>query len=223
MNRGSYILSCTIIYLIGGAFLSYLANPDQFSIEGYYTYFAFRVFASILFVVLSILRSKNADGRGSLVAWLQILYFIFPYVWFGQIYLSFIQSKEARQQSIERKKRKKTAENKSVEDFPSTKESPEEETFLTKSIEAALAGDAKAQNVLGRIYAEGKEVEQDYVEAIKWFRLAAEQGHVVSQYQLGLIYEKGLGVSMHKGVAESWFRLAAEQGHKNAHFNLGNR
>ena len=40
--------------------------------------------------------------------------------------------------------------------------------------------------VLPTTTAEG--VEQDYVEAVKWYRLAAEQGNADAQYNLGVAY-----------------------------------
>jgi len=42
----------------------------------------------------------------------------------------------------------------------------------------ALEGDPDAQYRLGESYEEGKGVEQDQKEAVKWYRLAARQGHV---------------------------------------------
>ncbi|HHF6559516.1 TPA: tetratricopeptide repeat protein, partial [Haemophilus influenzae] len=41
----------------------------------------------------------------------------------------------------------------------------------------AEQGDANVQFNLGVMYAEGQGVKQDDVEAVKWFRKAAEQGH----------------------------------------------
>ncbi len=40
----------------------------------------------------------------------------------------------------------------------------------------AEQGDADAQNRVGWMYSKGKGVPQDYAEALKWLRLAAEQG-----------------------------------------------
>ena len=45
----------------------------------------------------------------------------------------------------------------------------------------AEQGDAIAQNDLGVVYAAGLGVPQDDVEAVRWFRLAAEQGNVDAQ------------------------------------------
>ena len=36
----------------------------------------------------------------------------------------------------------------------------------------------------------GEGVEQDYAEAVKWYRLAAEQGNADAQYNLGYAYSQ---------------------------------
>jgi len=41
-------------------------------------------------------------------------------------------------------------------------------------------------------------VSVDKVEAIKWYKLAAAQGHVRAQCVLGALYFKGDGVSINK-------------------------
>jgi len=49
----------------------------------------------------------------------------------------------------------------------------------------AAQGIATAQNNLGWMYDKGKGVTQDYQEAVKWYRLAAEQGYAAAQQQYG--------------------------------------
>jgi len=44
------------------------------------------------------------------------------------------------------------------------------------------------------MYNEGLGVPQDYKEAVRLYRLAAEQGHAEAQYNLGQMYRQGLGV-----------------------------
>jgi TPR repeat protein len=39
------------------------------------------------------------------------------------------------------------------------------------------------------MFAAGKGVPQDDKQAVKWYRLAAEQGHANAQYNLGLCTE----------------------------------
>ncbi|MGE4490542.1 MAG: trypsin-like peptidase domain-containing protein [Kiritimatiellales bacterium] len=80
---------------------------------------------------------------------------------------------------------------------------------------------AEAQYYVGVVYDEGLGVSADNEEAIKWYRLAAEQGHKDAQYTLGVYYDAGTGVSQNAEEAAKWYRLAAEQGHSVAQFNLG--
>jgi len=51
-------------------------------------------------------------------------------------------------------------------------------------------GHAFAQFNLGTLYSEGKGVPHDHKEAVKWFRLAAEQGDVAAKSQLDLLLKK---------------------------------
>lgn len=57
-----------------------------------------------------------------------------------------------------------------------------------------MQGEALSQNFLGMIYAAGLKVDQDYQEAAKSYKLAAEQGLSIAQYNLGQMFEEGLGV-----------------------------
>ncbi len=67
----------------------------------------------------------------------------------------------------------------------------------------------------------GQGVTQDYKEAVKWYRLAAEQGHAKSQFNLGTMYDNGQGVTQDYQKAVKWFRLSAEHGYAKARFDLG--
>lgn len=40
------------------------------------------------------------------------------------------------------------------------------------------------------MYKFGEGVPQDYVEAVKWFRMAAEQGYAGAQHNLGVMYKE---------------------------------
>ena len=59
----------------------------------------------------------------------------------------------------------------------------------------------------------GEGVPQDPAEAVRWCRLAAEQGDAVAQFNLGELYALGEGVPQDPAEAVRWFRLAAEQGY----------
>ena len=85
----------------------------------------------------------------------------------------------------------------------------------------AEQGDGEAQYRLGDMYLSGEGVPQDYVEAVRWFRLAAEQGYAEAQDKLGAMYMDGQGVPQDYAEAARWYLLAAEQGETSAQFALG--
>ena len=74
---------------------------------------------------------------------------------------------------------------------------------------------------VGVMYDNGEGVLKDDAEAVRWYRLAADQGDVFAQFNLGLMYANGLGVLKDDAEAGRWYRLAAEQGNAAAQFNLG--
>lgn len=83
-------------------------------------------------------------------------------------------------------------------------------------------GDAKAQFGIGYLYDKGLGVPRDTAEAIRWYRLSAEQDYALSQLNLGAIYQEGRDdFPADPGRAADWFRLAAEQGNADAQYNLG--
>ena len=47
---------------------------------------------------------------------------------------------------------------------------------------------APSQYALGLMYATGRGLPQDHVEAMRWYRLAAEQGFAPAQASLGVLY-----------------------------------
>jgi TPR repeat protein len=71
------------------------------------------------------------------------------------------------------------------------------------------------------MYLEGRGVSNDYAEAERWIRLAADQGHPNALALLGEMYSKGRGAPQDYVEALKWHRLAAEQGDPLGQFNLG--
>ena len=62
-------------------------------------------------------------------------------------------------------------------------------------------------------YKNGEGVPKNEVEAVKWFRKAAEQGDADAQFYLGWAYvTNGEGVPKDEVEAVKWYRKAAEQG-----------
>ena len=69
------------------------------------------------------------------------------------------------------------------------------------------------------MYSQGWGSPKDNAEALKWYRLAAKQGHVESQLNLGVLYANGLGIPKNYTVAFVWWSIASKQGNINARTN----
>ena len=59
------------------------------------------------------------------------------------------------------------------------------------------------------MYDTGEGVPQDAAEAVRWYRLAAEQGDATAQFNLGNMYRTGRGVPQDAAEAVRWYRRAA--------------
>jgi len=81
--------------------------------------------------------------------------------------------------------------------------------------------DPIAQNSLGLNYLNGQGVTKNDAEAVRWFRLAANQGNAIAQINLGWCYLKGQGVERNDTEAVRLYTLAADQGDAIAQINLG--
>ena len=77
--------------------------------------------------------------------------------------------------------------------------------------------DAEALNNQGLTYYNS----QNYGEAMKYFRQAAEAGNASAQFNLGLLYDKGYGTTQNYAEAAKWYRMAAEKGNVSAQSGLG--
>jgi len=114
----------------------------------------------------------------------------------------------------------------------------------------AEEGNAEAQYFVGFMYDTGEGVAKDKDEAAKWYRKAAEQGHLeaqlrmltcylvhekdidwlrksaeegdaIAQCLLGTAFAKGQGVPQDHAEAAKWYRMSADQGNDNSQFSLG--
>jgi TPR repeat protein len=72
-------------------------------------------------------------------------------------------------------------------------------------------------------YRKGKELEdkKSYVEAMRWYRMAADRGHAQAQIMIGSLYADGHGVKQDYVEALRWFHKAADQGNSLAQNNIG--
>lgn len=66
------------------------------------------------------------------------------------------------------------------------------------------------------MYTEGIGVTKNYVEATRWWKKAAEQGHVNAQHNLGIYYVVGKGVEKDDQKGYKLLLLAAGSGHEKA-------
>ena len=66
------------------------------------------------------------------------------------------------------------------------------------------------------MYGGGKGIPEDQVEAVKWYRKAAEKGLADAQDTLGLKYATGSGVPLDFVQAYAWLNIAAAQGKKGS-------
>ena len=107
-------------------------------------------------------------------------------------------------------------ENTEDENHLSNKKPEIENEELIKLIKVAEQGDTDAQNDLGDKYYYGQGIDQNYPEAVKWYRKAAEQGNSDAQYNLGYMYQYGKGVIQNYSKAINWYRKATEQGDEDA-------
>lgn len=109
---------------------------------------------------------------------------------------------------IEQSQNKKPQASKSSEPADNAKKRTLEVT--------AKQGDAVAQYELGVIYS----IEENYDEAVRLFRLAADQGNLLALHRLGTSYYWGHGVPQDYKEASRLFRVAANQGVASAQYML---
>ena len=119
--------------------------------------------------------------------------------------------RKAEAQEPEAERKKSEAERRKFE--------AERKKFEETKVKAEKA-DPQAQADLGTCYGVGCGVTQDAVEAVKWYRKAAEQGFAKAQCDLGSCYKYGNGVTQDAVEAVKWFRKAAEQGVVEAQVDL---
>lgn len=78
--------------------------------------------------------------------------------------------------------------------------------------EAADQGQIEAICKLGELAMQ----EENYFEAVKRFKEAADEGYVRAENFLGICYAKGFGVPRNLRMAEEWFRRSDEKGDPDA-------
>jgi hypothetical protein len=59
---------------------------------------------------------------------------------------------------------------------------------------------------------QGHGVAQNFTEAVKWWRHAADQGHEEAQHLIGRMYYLGQGLPANDHEGRRWHQKAADQG-----------
>lgn len=81
----------------------------------------------------------------------------------------------------------------------------------------AEAGDILAQYHLALLLDVGKWTRRNPLEALKWYKRAAENGYVKAQYFLARMYEaQESGIPQNLAAARQWYQKAAGMGHRGA-------
>jgi TPR repeat protein len=81
----------------------------------------------------------------------------------------------------------------------------------------AEAGDAKSQFLLAEAYDTGSGAPRNAVQAERWYKAAAAQGHVDAPNSLGVLFRGQKKFA----DARTWFEKGAALGHAQATTNLG--
>ncbi|MFT4955146.1 MAG: localization factor PodJL [Brevundimonas sp.] len=82
---------------------------------------------------------------------------------------------------------------------------------------AAQGGEVRAMHNMALYLFDGVGGDRSQVQAVRWFRQAAERGLTDSQYNLGRIYEQGAdGVAANAGEAYKWYLIAGRAGDEQA-------
>jgi TPR repeat protein len=132
--------------------------------------------------------------------------------WLGVREKSVVLTEDVDFPLIEKKENK----SKAIEAFKAKRYDEAYRLFMKSDLE-----DREVQYLMGHLYGSGHGVLRNEFEAVKWFRKAAEQGHLSAQVFLGMRYANGQGVVKDEYEAIKWFRKAADLGDVFSLYKLG--
>lgn len=87
---------------------------------------------------------------------------------------------------------------------------------VSELLKRVKAQDFNAAYILGLKYDVGYGVDDNCIEAARWYVIAAEHGHTEAKFRLGLLYKDGLGVIRNLKLAQTWIQSAIKDGWKPA-------
>ena len=92
--------------------------------------------------------------------------------------------------------------------------------FIQCIRDGAQLGHNGKQAALAAFSMEGKYIQQDYNESIKWANKSAKYNNMVAQNLLGVAYQYGYGVQKDYKTSFNWYKKSADQGLPTAIYNL---
>ena len=96
-------------------------------------------------------------------------------------------------------------------------------TEVLKHLKAKVQEQSNALNqcILGHAYYIGNGVRQNFYEAFKWYKRAADQNNSQAQYAVALMYRDGIGTIKDEGEYQRFWKLAADNGNTQALIAFG--
>lgn len=99
---------------------------------------------------------------------------------------------------------------------------PQMNQRIRKVLRKAINGDVASQCGMGDYYAEDDSGHKDYMEALRWYKLAAYHGNDRAIFEMGKLYSmRSSDIPYTQGEALRWFRNLAERGFPTAQCILG--
>ncbi|MBF0183139.1 MAG: SEL1-like repeat protein [Magnetococcales bacterium] len=93
----------------------------------------------------------------------------------------------------------------------STVQNSENDGHLDEIFTKARQGEVASQSLLAKMYFTGEGLSQDFVEALQWSHLAAEQGDLLAQHQLGMLYAGMPHITANYSTAYKWATIACRE------------
>lgn len=96
--------------------------------------------------------------------------------------------------------------------------------FAAEKSTSARAGSTQAVDATAQdAFRKGEELgaKEKYADALRWYRIAADGGHLESQNNVGMFLVSGMGGRKDPVEGVRWLRKAADSGHDVAQRNMG--
>ncbi len=126
-----------------------------------------------------------------------------------------------KEEEISRQEEEEEEDYEDYEDEEYDEEETDDIEASPKLRKGTDSGDPVDQFNNGLFWYNNRGSGRNYEEAVKWFRLSADQGYAKAQNSLGVCYYNGRGVQKDYNMAVKWYYAAANQGNANAQYNLG--